>query len=135
MPITDRNVDQGADFAQHQIVLGARDIPISQSDVLMDSFLPGFPFEIVAVQHFADAITAAATYMVKVVAVDALAAETAPTAVTRGDATLHATVANRRGGATDPINLHMTSDGTGVMTDLKVRVVFQRQPQRFTQND
>jgi len=135
MPITDRNVDQGAAFAQHEVVLGARDIPISQADVLIDAFVPGFPFEITSVQHFADAIVAAATYMVKVAAVDALAAETAPTAVTRGDATLHATLANRRGGATDPINLHMTSDGSGLMTDLKVRVVFQRQKQLQTQND
>jgi hypothetical protein len=29
----------------------------------------------------------------------------------------------------------MTSDGSGVMTDLKVRVVFQRQKQLMTQND
>jgi hypothetical protein len=126
-PVADRSVDPDAAFAQHEIMLGANDIAISQSDILQDAHKPGFPFEIVRVEHFTDAIAATATYMVKIGTTDALAAETAPTADTLGEATLTTTLANRKGSATDVINLHATTDGSGTFTDLRVRVIYKRQ--------
>jgi len=126
-PVVDRHIDPDADFAQHTVLLGAKDVAISQTDILQDAFLPGFPFEIVAVEHFATDQVNTITYMVKIGTTDALAGETGVTDLTRGDATLHATRANVLGSATDVINLHATSDGSGTFTGLKVRVTFKRQ--------
>ena len=126
-PIVDRNIDPDADFARHEISLGANDVAISQTDILQDAHQPGFPFEIVSVEHFADGVTAAADYMVKIGTTDALAAVTVPVADTRGNATLHATRANLLGTATGVINLHATTDGSGLFVDLRVRVIYKRQ--------
>ena len=126
-PIVDGSVDPDAAFAQHEISLGANDVAISQTDILQDAHKPGFPFEIVRVEHFADGVTAAADYMVKIGTTNALAAVTVPVADTLAEATLHATLANRQGSATDVINLHATTDGSGLFVDLRVRVVYKRQ--------
>lgn len=127
MPLGDKGAKVSADYAKHLVVLGAKDVAISQADILQDAHKPGFPFQIVAVEHFATDQVDTATYMVKIGTVDALAAETGVTDLTRGDATLHATLANLLGAVGDVINLHATTNGSGTFTDLKVRVTYRRQ--------
>lgn len=104
--------------AEQVITLAVQSVGISESDTLFDSFVPGNKFDVLSVQHFAEAVTATASYTVKIGTAAATSATT-PTADTRGDATLTASV---RGTATDALNLHCTTDGTGAFTGLKVKV-------------
>lgn len=114
-------------IAQQVITLGCKDVAISQADVLQDAFQPGYAFEIVGVEHFTDNIAATASYLVKIGTTNAISAAT-PTADTRGDATLVAGAV--LGSATDVINLHATTDGSGTFTDLRVRVTIRPQGMR-----
>jgi hypothetical protein len=115
------NVKADNPIAQQTITMGAMSIPISQADVLFDSFKPGFAFEIVGIEHFAADQVDTASYIVDI---GTTAACTATTVVddTRGDATL---TANVLGTAAHEINLHCTTDGSGTLTDLRVRVTIR----------
>lgn len=124
-PVTDRHFEKDASFIRETIVLGTPAVAISQADVLFDSFKPGFAFEIESIEHFAEAVTAAASYDVKIGTTTALTAAEVPVAATREDAVLHATEANIRGTATEEINLHCTTDGSGLLTGLKVKVTIR----------
>jgi hypothetical protein len=117
-------------LAQRTIDLSVGAVAISQADVLQDSYLPGYAFEIVSIQHFAGALDAAASYDLKIGTTSALTAAEVPVAATREDAVLNATLANLKGGATDAINLHATTDGSGTFTGLKVRVTIRPQGTR-----
>lgn len=125
MKVDDRNTSPDASFVRQSVTLHRASVAASQADVLVASFRPGFDFEIVDVQAFANGVTATASYMVKIGATNALAAATTPTADTRGSAALHATAANRRGTASEDINLHVTTNGTGAFADLSVIVTFR----------
>jgi hypothetical protein len=123
--IQDRDIHADANIARVPLTFHKDDVAISQADVKVASFKPGYDFEIVGVQHFAAGVAANASYMVKIGATNALDAAAVPVAATRGDATLHATRANRQGTEADEINLHVTTDGTGTLTDLSVIVLIR----------
>lgn len=128
MPVHEGQYHPESVLLERTYVLSVQSVGNSEADTLFDSIKPGFEFEIVAVEHFAEAVTATADYMVKIGTTDALAAREVPTADTREDAGLHATEANLRGDETDEINLHATTDGTGVFTGLKVKVTVKVYP-------
>lgn len=94
------------------------------SDLLVDSFVPGFPFEILGIQHVADQIEATAEYDVKIGSTSALNAAEVPVAATREDAVL-AAAADLLGSGSDAINLHCTTDATGLLSGLKVHVTIR----------
>lgn len=94
--------------------------------VLFDSYVPGYAFEILGVQHIVDGIVATATCMVQIAARDAVAAIT-PTAATRGDASLSGTAANLVGTGAEAINLRGTTNATGELMGLKVHVTIRPQ--------
>lgn len=125
MKIDERNTDRGASFVRQSVTLHRAAVGANQADGLVASFAPGFDFEIVDVQHFANNVTATANYMVKIGTTNALAGATVPVADTRGSAALHGTAANRKGKAADAINLHVTTNGTGAFADLSVIVTFR----------
>lgn len=93
---------------------------------LFDSFVPGYPFEIVGVQHFAEEVVATGTAMVRIAARDAVSAIT-PVTGTRGDATLSTTPANLVGTASEAINLLCTTNAAGLLEGLKVHVTIRPQ--------
>ena len=93
---------------------------------LFDSFVPGYAFEIVDVQHFAEEVIATASCIVKIAARDAVSAIT-PTSGARGTATLSTTPANVVGTAAEAINLHCTTNATGLLEGLKVHVTIRPQ--------
>ena len=93
-----------------------------QTDLEVDSCIPGFNFEIVRVTARATAVTATQTVNVKIGTVSALASQLAVVAEVDTAATLSTTKANRRGSATDEINVEYTTNGTGVITNGRVTV-------------
>lgn len=125
MTVHHKHVHKNSPLARNTILLSSPSVPISQANVLYDSFVPGYAFEIVDVQHFAEGVTAAADYDVDIGAASALAAHEVPTADTREDAVLATALASRRGSATDAINLRCTTDGSGLLVGLKVHVTIR----------
>lgn len=117
-------------YAQETIVLAVDSVGNSETDTLFDSYVPGYAFEVVGVQHFAEAVTAAASYDLKIATTTALTAAEVPTAATREDGALSATKASLRGTAAEALNLHATTDGSGLLTGLKVKVRIRPQGQR-----
>ncbi len=125
MPVTERHFEKDAAFLRKTIMLAVQAVGNSETDTLFDSFKPGYRFKILAIEHYAEGVTAAADYNIKIGTVSALAAVEVPTAATREDAVLNATAANLNGSATDVINLHSTTDGSGDFTGLKVKVTIR----------
>lgn len=95
---------------------------VSQADVIAEKIKPGFDFEIVRVENWARTEAGAVSCDVKIGATSALSAALAFATATRGEATLSATQANRRGDQDAEINVHYTSDGTGALTNGHVTV-------------
>lgn len=121
MPVVDKSIGPNAGVARKIVVLEANDVPISQTDLLKDSVLPAFGFIVEKVEVFAESVTATATFQV-LIGTTALCAATAPTAGQLDQVTLTATAAQKKGAATDALNLQVTTDGSGLFTGLKVKV-------------
>lgn len=85
------------------------------ADVLLAAFQPGYAFEIVSVQHFFGAVTANASYDVKIGEDSALEDPAEPADAEHGAAELAESYLDRRGGPSDIINLHATTDETGAL--------------------
>ncbi len=127
MPVTDKSIDPASGVAREVVLIVGEDIPISQTAILFDSTVPGFGFYVEKIEDFIQTLTAALTYQVFIGA-QALCAATAPTAVTRADVAITATVAQRKGLKTDDLNIKVTTDGTGLGEGLKVRVHIRPYP-------
>jgi len=129
MAVKDNNVSPTAKFVRECIPF-----PIvtatSQTDVRAGSVVPGFPFEIVKVSAYASAVTGTISCNVKIGATSALASTITPVATGSGivDGSLSSTLANRRGSATDAINVHYTTDNSGAATNLRVTVWIRPHP-------
>ena len=126
MPVEEKHMKASDDIHRREILLSVDSVPISQADVLFDSFKPGYAFEVLAVQHFAESVTATADYDVDIGAVSALAAHEVPVADTREDAVLATAKAARRGTAAEALNLRCTTNGSGLFVGLKVRVTIRK---------
>ncbi len=97
----------------------------TEAATLFDSYKPGYGFEILGIQHIVDEIVATANYDVKIGSTSALAAAEVPVAHTREDAALSSTAANKAGSASEAINLHCTTNATGLLAGLKVHVTIR----------
>jgi hypothetical protein len=93
-----------------------------QTDLEVDSCIPGFAFEIVRVTARATAITATQSINVKIGTTTALASPLTVVAAVDTAATLATSKAARRGGAAEEINLEYTTNGAGVITNGRVTV-------------
>src|SRR5690606_37150289 len=82
--VQDRDIHREAKLALQHVTLRPADVSDSEEDTKIASFKPGFAFEIVGVQHFVGAVTAEASYDVKIGTTSALAAAAEPAAATRG---------------------------------------------------
>jgi hypothetical protein len=116
-----RRLRKTSPLAKTTFTLSIQTVGNSQTDLAVDSFLPGFAFQIVAVQHFAEAVTATADYNVTCGGRSAVNNQV-PTAATRAAATLSTTAANLLGTNAEAVVLQATTDGSGAFTGLKVRV-------------
>lgn len=122
MSVTDRNIDKNARFARECINLELGASAISQTGKQTDSVVPGFAFEIVRVEVYALTVTATISADVQIQGATALASAVTPVADTPTAGTLAATLAAKRGSATDAIQLKYTSNGSGAATNLRARV-------------
>ena len=125
MGVKDRHIDKDAKVAIKTIALPFDDIGAGVAGLLRGSYIPGYAFIILGVQHFVRDITANFSYMVKVDATNALSAAAVPADATRGDASLHATRANLKGASTSAINLYLTTDGGGAAEEGTVYVTIR----------
>ena len=105
-------------------------VAISQADVNVQTALIPFRFEVVAVAAWAQSLTATLTVDVKLGTTSCLAAIITPTQTVAAPAigTLATTRANRRGNANTTVRLHVTTNGTGVATNLLVTVSIRPYP-------
>lgn len=101
---------------------------VSQSDVIAYAHQPGHPFEIVSVEGYCRTEAGAVSADVKIGTVTALNAVHAFVTATRALAVLATALASRRGSATDVINVHYTSDGTGALTNGFITVRYRPVP-------
>jgi hypothetical protein len=127
MAVTTRKV-RNTDALGHKILVVPLITAISQADVLAYKFIPGHAFEIVGVEGWARTEAGVVTADVKIEAVTSLAAVIAFATATRVVATLAATLAARRGSASNAINVHFTTDGTGALTNGFVTVRYRPMP-------
>lgn len=97
----------------------------NEEDLAVASFAPGYPFEIVAVQHFFGA-AADASYDLLIDDVSALDDPAEPTEKTREDVALAESLEARRGAADSEIILSVTTeDTTGKLEDGAVYVTIR----------
>lgn len=94
----------------------------SQTALEVDEVIPGFNFEIVKVEAFATAVTATASVNVLIGSTTVLTGAITPTAGNVVAGTLATSAAARRGSSTESIILQYTTNGSGVITNGRVRV-------------
>jgi hypothetical protein len=126
-PVVDRSIDPAAGVALEVVQLGTAIVGNSETALLADSFVPGHGFYVEKIEHFCEDITANFSYIV-LIGSTALTGATVPADITRADATITASVAERKGSKTDAINLTVTSDGSGAAVGAKVRVHIRPYP-------
>lgn len=117
--IQDRNVLPTAGVALKHIPCIRATVPISQSDLELLEFVPGKRFIVEEVQVYVSAIVAAGTIDVKVGGASVLSTVITPVA----DAAVVGALAGaavRKGGSATTVTVHVTTDGSGILTDLQV---------------
>jgi hypothetical protein len=115
MRVQDRDIDHAAAVAQETIVFTRDQVPANQTGLLLGSFVPGYGFEIISVQHLASAVGGTTkTVDVKIGAASALLAAVTPVAATRTTASLAAAGSARTGSTTSAINIHGTTSARAI---------------------
>jgi len=122
MAVKDINVAKNANHAKELVRLVLGVTATGQAAKLVDAVTPGFAFEVVKVEVMAVTVTATLSVDVQIGGATALNAAVTPVAATPTPGVLAATLAARRGSATEAIQLKYTSDGTGAATNLVVSV-------------
>ena len=129
MAVKDINIKQGSNFAKECIRFVLGTTATSQTAKVVDGVVPGYAFEIVRVEANALTVTATITVDVQIGSTSALASAITPVAATPTVGTLSSTLANKRGTASEAINLLYTSNGTGAATNGLVSVWIRPIPQ------
>lgn len=99
-----------------------------QTSLEVDEFRPGHDFEIESAEVYCTATAATASVNVLIGSTSVLSAQMTPSAGARVAGTLSTTIANRRGSATDNIVVQYTTNGTGSITNGKVRITYRPFP-------
>lgn len=127
MGVTDQNIPAGPDarFAWQPINFYVPAVAISQTDELIYKHVPGFAFEVVDFQiHVSDQIDTA-SLMLKKGTTDVLSAALTPVDADQVNGALVLTLA-RFGTETDELNVHVTTDGSGEITDINGTIWVRR---------
>jgi hypothetical protein len=127
MAVKDSKIAADAKVAIERLVIPII-TAVSITDLIAFAFVPGHPFEIVGAQCYARTEAGTVTADVKIQTVSALNAVMAFATGSRVDAVLATALASRRGSATDAINVHFTTDGTGALTNGFVVVSYRPVP-------
>lgn len=118
MAVKDINVSRtSANFAKELIRLQIGATATGQTGKQPDGVIPGFAFEIVKVEVNALTVTATISVDVLIGSTSCLTGAVTPVAATPTAGTLSSTLANKRGTATEAINVQYTSNGSGAMTN------------------
>lgn len=126
--ITDRKMDPGGKAAWKCIPLILGTSAVSQTSKQPDATIPGFVFEVMAVEANALTVTATISFDVLIGSTSCLSGAITPVAATPTAGTLSATRSARRGLATDTLKLQYTSNGSGAATNAVVRVWIRPRP-------
>lgn len=124
MGIKVRNIDRLSALLTRDIDVGII-TAVSQAGVKAASIKPGYAFEIVGVDVYALGVTAIISADAKISGVSVLTGVVTPVAATIVPGTLVSSVAGRRGSATDTIDVHYTTNGTGAATQFLVIVRYK----------
>lgn len=133
MSVRDRDIDKTAKVVEKTITFQVDEVGNGVSAATRGQFKPGFAFEVVGVQCFARDVTAQASVDVQIGSTSVLSAAIdldATGDATRADGTLSATLASRRGSASDVISVKPTTDGGGDISDLTVYVTLRARGHR-----
>lgn len=121
----DQNVHKNAHFPKRNVTV-ALVTAISQTGVVAYKFTPGFAFQFVVVRTYCLLKAGTVTATIKVGG--RTAASLTFTSATEVTPTLSTTLANIRGSSTDAITIEYTTDGSGVLTNGFVNIVFRPRP-------
>jgi len=122
MAVVDNHILPTASAAQQCFTMPIGATATGQTALEVDEITPGFNFQIVRVQVHATAVTATASVNVLIGSTTCLTGAITPTAGNVVAGTLATAVADRRGSSTDSIVVQYTTNGSGVITNGKVRV-------------
>lgn len=128
MAVTDRKIDPAGKTALKCITFAIGTSATGQTALLKDAVTPGFAFKVVSVEAMATAVTAVISFDVQIGTTSVLASAITPVANVPTAGTLSATTANLIGSKTGILKLKYTSDGSGAVTDGRVRVWIRPQP-------
>jgi hypothetical protein len=102
---------------------------INQTNTVAASLIPGYRFEVVRVEVYASAVTAAVTADVRIGSTSVLTGAVTPVAGSVVEGTLVATRSGRRSvNLTDALNVVYTTNGSGAATNLRVTVWVRAYP-------
>lgn len=138
MAVTDKKAHRDSIHAKRVIEFGVASVPINQAGVTFDAIIPfpaafkkpgAAPYILVEdVQVFCTAIAATATVDIQNGAVSILQAAIVPVAATLVSGVLLAAVAGKLFKPGDQMNLKCTTNGTGTLTNLAVKVTVRAFP-------
>lgn len=138
MAVTDKKAHRFALHAKHRIRCTAATVAINQAGVTYDACIPfpvglKFPGQaaylvIESVQVFCRATAATATVDIKKGATSVLTGGIVPVAATVVEGALVALLATKLFAPGDQLNLVITTNGTGTITDLAVHIVMRPYP-------
>ena len=122
MAVQDTKMSASGKASWHCLTMPIGATATGQTSLEVDEITPGFNFEIVKVQVHATGVTATASVNVLIGSTTALTGAITPTAGNVVAGTLATSKAARRGSSTESIVVQYTTNGSGVITNGKVRV-------------
>lgn len=100
----------------------------SQAGVKFGQVTPGYRFKVTKVSVFAVTVTATISVDVQINGTSVLSSAITPTAGNEVAGTLSSTLANLLGTASNPLQVFLTTNGTGAATNLSVMVYIRPYP-------
>lgn len=128
MAVTDRKIRKDAKTAIKHVPVPLVTVAASQTNKEFARVRPGYKFEVVGVETYAEADTNVTDVRVLIDTKVVLSANVAVTGGSRVAGTLSATLANRRGTATEDIILQYTSGATPTITNGMVHLMLRPRP-------
>lgn len=128
MAVKDNNISKTANVAKEYVRLVLGTTATGQTGKQTDSLKPGYAFEVVSVEAYALTVTATISVDVQIAGTSVLSSVITPVADTPTAGTLSTTLANKRGAATEALQLKYTSNGTGAATNGIVTVCIRPLP-------
>lgn len=101
---------------------------VSQAGVLFGQITPGYRYQVTAVKVFAVTVTATISVDVQINGTTVLTGNVTPVAGAETAGTLSATLSARRGTSTNPLQVKLTTNGSGAATNLSVMVYIRPYP-------